>query len=349
MILSMADQTYLQEERTADSCDGAQEGGTLSPEQLEDLKAQFNLVHANGVALFVDSRTDVELPPDAQRVYPFTDEASQLFLTAKRVVEQDGEGFDRVVDGFAGGGNSMLPMLQAGIAKHGLGIELNPRAVCLAESNARLNGLQETATFMQADVHNLHDAVTTSGERTLYMANPPFALMTQEKGKWAIDGILDNERLMRDGGRDGLKLTRAYVTQSLARAYAAESLEHAKTGDVIIGVAYSRIGTDNHIELETELREMVGNRGSFSVELIEGETLWRGPNGRKEQPNPMPLSSMRVKGVTEEQKTEYDHAAASHLAEGYDRLGYYRYVIRVGQIGSNQEETRDKTGRMLRQ
>jgi hypothetical protein len=202
---------------------------------------------------------------------------------------------------------------------------------------------------MEADVHNLHDAVTTSGERTLYMANPPFALTTQEKGEWAIDGIPNNERLMRDGGRDGLKLTRAYVTQSLAKAFAAETLEHSKSGDVIIGVAYSRIGIDGHIELEEELKSLVGDRGTFIVELIEGETLWREPDGKKKQPNPMRLTSMNVKGTTEAQKAEYDRAATNHLAEGYDRLGYYRYVIRVGRTAYQQEQTRAQSGEILRQ
>lgn len=318
--------------------------GTLSPEAVHVLENNYTLLtEANGVLLFVDDRRDVRLPEGVQRVYPFTDEATDLLQTARRVVAEDGQKFDRVIDCVAGGGHSMLPILEANLAERGFGIDLNPRAVNLAQCNARLNGLQDRATFMMEDLHHLDETILNSSERTLYMANPPFALTTQEKdAKWDTDlpGNPDEERLMRVGSRDGLRLTRAFITHSIAKAYAERALQHSKPGDVIIGVAYSRIGVNGNIELEEEMRNIIGNRGTFTLEPVEGATLWRGPNGKKEQPNPMPLTSMNIKGTTDQQRAEYDNAAANHLREGYDRLGYFRYIIRVGATETGRSETR---------
>jgi hypothetical protein len=241
----------------------------------------------------------------------------------------------------------MLPILQEGIADRGFGIDLNRRAVDLAQFNAQLNGLKDRATFMNEDVNKVTDSVLSSDERTLFIANPPFALTTQADGTWDTDGIPNEERLMRDGGRNGLTLTRAYVTQALAKAYVAQTMEYAKPGDVIIGVAYSRIGVDEHVELEEELQTLVGDRGEFVLELVEGEKLWRGANGKKEQDNPMSLTQMHVKGTTASQKAEYDRAAANHLTEGYDRLGYYRYIIRVGKTSRGREDVRGSMSELL--
>lgn len=324
------------------------EFGDLTPEAVHYLRQQFDLIQANGVSLFVDSKPEIQLRDGEQRVYPFTDEAADLLLLAQRVVEERGNNFARVIDCVAGGGNSMLPVLKAGIAQRGFGIDLNPRAVNLAQHNASLNGMADRATFTIENISNLDATILESNEPTLYMANPPFALSI--KGQWGTDlpGNRPEERLMREGGgKDGLMLTRAYVTQTLSKAYAEHTLEHAKPGDAIIGLAYSRIGTDGHVELNDVLKGIVGNRGAYTVELVEGATLWRGPNGKKEQPNPMPLTSMKIKGTTPEQRADYDRAAASHLAEGYDRMGYFRYVIRVGAAEHVRSQAREATQGLL--
>lgn len=324
------------------------ENGDLSREAAHLLEQNYRRIEANGVHLYVDDRKDVRLPEGAQRVYPFIDESTDLLALAQRVVEERGGNFARVIDCVAGGGNSMLPVLKAGIAKRGFGIDLNPRAVNLAQHNASLNGMADRATFTIENINNLDATLLESDEPTLFMANPPFALSI--KGQWGTDlpGNRPEERLMREGGgKDGLNLTRAYVTQTLAKAFTEHTLEHAKPGDAIIGLAYSRIGTDGHIELESVLKDIVGNRGAYTVELVKGATLWRGPNGKKEQPNPMPLTSMRIKGTTPEQMADYDRAAASHLAEGYDQMGYFRYVIRVGSAEVGREETRRAAQNLL--
>lgn len=323
----------------------------LSADALAALRRSFNEVspeEANGIRLFVDTKAEANLAPGEQRVYPFTDEGRDLLALVRKVQAETGMTFDRIVDCFSGGGNSLLPLLKAGIAKHGIGIDLNPRATQLAQQNAALNGLQSQATFINDRVENVGAAVVQSSERTLYIANPPFALTV--KGNWAVDGLPGNpinENMMRAGGHDGLALTRTYIQQSLAKAYASNVLESSKPGDVIIGVAYSRLGAKNGIELENELRAIVGDRGTFTIELVPDTTLWRGPNGKKEQPNPMPVTSMNIKGTTDAERAEYDAAAASHASEGYEQIGYFRYVIRVGQHEAVRADTQARVAETL--
>ncbi len=311
------------------------ETSTLTPADLEALQQSFvelSPAEATGVRLFIDSNKEAKLAPGEQRVYPFTDEARDLLNLIRKVQAETGMTFERVVDCFAGGGNSLLPMIKAGIAKRGIGIDLNPRAVKLAEDNAKLNQLGDRATFIHDRVENVGNVIVDSDKPTLFIANPPFALTV--KGHWAVDGVPGNpidQNMMRAGGHDGLALTRAYIEQSLAKAFTANVLESSKPGDLIIGVAYSRLGTKPGIELENELRAIVGDRGTFTIELVPDTTLWRGPNGKKEQPNPMPVENMNIKGTTDIERAEYDAAAASHKAEGYEQIGYFRYVIKVGK------------------
>ena len=337
-----------------DAPGATKEFGHLSVEDAAVMRERYTLAAAtarNGVRLFVDDRPEVKLSAGEQRVYPFVDEGEDILTTVRMVSEQEGgkAKFDRVVDCFSGGGNSMLPVLKAGYAERGFGIDLNPRAVQLAGKNAQLNELDGRATFAEGDVNNVSQAVLESDGRTLFIANPPFALTTQEKGRADVDlpGNAAETHLMRAGGRDGLTLTRAYITQALAKAFADRALQASKPGDVIVGVAYSRIGTDGSVELEKEIQAALGGRGTYQIQLIEDRTLWRGPNGRKEQPNPMPLTSMRIKGTNDAQREEYDVAAANHLREGFDRLGYYRYIIRVGETEQGRDATRGDLIRTL--
>lgn len=353
----------------ADVSETRSEWGTLAPEAVVALEREYALQEAtpiNGVRLFVDNRKDISVPAGVQRVYPFVDEGEDLLETARAVMRAEGgtAKFDRVVDSFAGGGNSMLPILQAGIAERGFGIDLNPRAIELAGNNAKLNNLQDRATFVEGDVNQLDQVVLSSDGSTLFIANPPFALTTQEKERAksdlrappsyaaANDALPGNDAdsdLMRKGGLDGLKWTRVYIDKAMTIASTQRALESAKPGDVVIGMAYSRMRPDGTLELNDELNKATAGRGTHDITIMSNRTLWRepGPNGQKRQPNPMPMTSMNIKGTNAEERAEYDRAAASHMAEGFDRIAYVSYVIRVGAAEAGREDTRTETAELL--
>lgn len=284
-------------------------------EMWQELNRDFNPVLKDGLLFFVDTKGSA-LWRGETRVYPYFDEAEDLLETAKSLDSK----FELIVDAFAGGGHSMLPILRDGIAQYGHGLDINPRAVVLAGANAKLNGFQDRSVFVMQDIHQ---GLPRFEGKTLYIANAPFALTV---------GELPHD-IMRDGGQDGLKLARVFINQATVNTYVDEAITGAKPGDVIMGVAYSRVGVNGKIEIENELEKHVEGKGTFSISLIEGRTLWRGANGKKEQPNPMNLDMMYVKaepGPTYgKQLEEYRQATAMHLAQGYDKLGYFRYIIRI--------------------
>lgn len=289
----------------------------MDHDEIRILEQEFELVAANGLQFFVDTKGS-PLAEGESRVYPYHDEGTDLLRIARAL----GQEFDVIVDAFAGGGHSLLPILNAGIAGNGYGRDINPRAIRLAEINTALNGLDSLTHFEIGDVRN---GLPRFEGPTLYIANPPFALPAQ--------GV-EMDR-MRDGGHDGLALTLAFINQATIDVYIEQALRGAKPGDVIIGVAYSRIGMNGLVELEEELKKLAGQGNSFIVGLVEGTKLWRGANGKKEQSNPMNLEMMFVKAEPgpdyDRQVEEYRTATKMHREEGYDRLGYFEYVVRVGR------------------
>lgn len=288
--------------------------GGLSEAMHQDLQGRFEHVSANGLRFYVDTKQD-PLGEGETRVYPYHDEASDLLGVAASFGVQ----FDVAVDSFAGGGHSLLPILSQGIARRGFGFDINPRAVNLARVNAAQN-LIDQAEF---EVHDVHQGLPRVEGRALYLANAPFAIPAQ--------GV-EMDR-MRDGGHDGLRLARAFINRALIESYVEESLRGAKPGDIVIGVAYSRIGFNGEVELTTALRRLVRENSFFSSALVEGRKLWRGANGRKEQDNPMNLDNMIVKAEPgedyERQLQAYRDAIEQHREQGFNRLGYFSYVIHV--------------------
>lgn len=283
---------------------------------MRNIDQEFELTRANDLSFWVDTKGS-PLAEGESRVYPYHDEARDLKAIAATLNSR----FDMVVDAFAGGGHSMLPILHSRIAQEGLGVDINPRAVELAQANAKLNNLHGRARFVRQDIV---EGLPRFAGKVLYIANPPFALPAQ--------GV-DMDR-MRDGGFDGLHLTRAYIDLALMDTYISEAIHGSKRGDAIIGLAYSRISIMGEVELLAELASRVSGFSSFKLELVEGATLWRGANGKKEQDNPMSLDRMHLKAVPgldyDRQVVEYNDATQRHLAAGYNRLGYFRYVVEVG-------------------
>ncbi len=270
---------------------------------------QYEIVAANGLKFLIDT-IKPDLHEGSLAVFPHHDEATDIL----HIAESLGATFEFAIDAFGGGGHSLLPILDNGLAKRGIAIDINPRAIRFARLNAFINELSERAYIREGDVRK--DLPEAYFDNVLFLANPPFALH-------AAGVALDP---MRDGGPNGLSLTLAFVERAL---------EKAKAGNVIIGVTYSRIRQDGDVEFTEKLDELVSGKGHAQVDLVAGAPIWREFDGVKRQPNPMPLIDMRVKARPDDEvaKRAYDAAALMHEREGYDRLGYFKYVIRVGEIG----------------
>ena len=128
---------------------------------------------------------------------------------------------------------------------------------------------------------------------------------------------------MRDGGENGLLLTTEFVSRVL---------QASKPGDVILGIGYSRIRPDGSLELEEELTRMTKKHGvNIKISLLEGQKLWRGFNGIKEQENPSEITSemltKKADPLNQEEVQCYQDAAELHIKAGFNRLGYYCYII----------------------
>lgn len=278
-----------------------------------DGSSRYEVKQANGLTFFTDPEKP-KLEDGEMAVYPFFDEGIQLSKIVSGVVAERGKKFDVTIDPFCGGGHSGLPMLGNDLTERVILSDLNPRATNLARANAELNGLGERATILERDIVKDGLSDSDSPGNTLFIANPPFAL--RAKGA--------SMEKMRDGGPNGLTLTMSFASQAV---------EKAQPGDVIVGVAYSRIGEDGKIELTEELKKLIEEHGGdLEVSLIEGESLWRGFNGKKEQPNPMPINedtfALKADPAKLDEVAAYKTAAQFHNKEGYTHLGYFSYIIR---------------------
>ncbi|MCL4363920.1 hypothetical protein M1328_01630 [Patescibacteria group bacterium] len=269
--------------------------------------------------------TDPEKPPLAEgemEVYPYFDEALTLSRLVSGEVERRENKFSLAIDPFCGGGHSGIPMIANEFAEKASLSDINPRAVNLAKANLEINDIQKFSPLeknprVSVELRDItKDGIPDSDSpgNTLYIANPPFAL----KAKGASMAV------MRDGGENGLALT---------LSFAGQALEKSVHGDVIIGIGYSRITPEGEIEMKRELEKLVSKFGGIlDVSLLEGEALWRGFNGKKEQPNPMQITeetfSLKANPEKAEEVTAYETAARFHREQGYDKLGYFSYIIR---------------------
>lgn len=271
----------------------------------------YNRLEACGLTFIIDSD-----PPSLQDgVFPYSDEADILLELASKAKKNRNQLFDLVIDPFCGDGKSGLPMLSHGIAEKLVGTDINPRAIWFAKENAKLNHLESRSCFLVCDIikNGLFNSNITGN--TLWIANPPFAL----KAKGAPLEI------MRDGGENGLLLTLEFVSKAL---------KLSKPGDVIIGIGYSRIKSDDTIEMEETFKELLKPyNAELKIELLENQKLWRGFNGKKEQDNPMPITEdtfiVKANPSNPLEINAYRLAARFHIKACYNQLGYYSYIIQI--------------------
>lgn len=143
-----------------------------------------------------------------------------------------------VLDLGTGTGCLLLAVLDAVPGAWGLGVDLVPEAVALAQRNAQALGLHDRASFVAGDW-----ARAVDGEFDLVLANPPY-IESQ-----AIHGLMPEVALYEpasalDGGEDGLHAYRA-ILRSLPRLLGPDGtavLELGQGQAAMVGELAGRVG-----------------------------------------------------------------------------------------------------------
>lgn len=276
-------------------------------------------------------RDNAQLAGAQPQVYPYHEESRHIIAFAL----ERGIPFERIVGCFGGAGHAEIKaLLHLGGAAPRMtsSLELNPRGIPLSQANFLINtppSEEGRINFERGDIRDRLLAELGSKGRTLFLGNAPFALK--------VEGQNDYE-IMRDGGMNGLQLTLAFVR----RAYSV-----AERGDHIIGVAYSRLNDEGgalRLELQEEFDRIIGLPGfaTIEIELVEGEKLYRSHRklgSEKQQDNPMPVEKIVVKADPDDRTSFEAHqrAAELHRKQGWNKIGYYRYVIRIDASRSERQ------------
>lgn len=271
-----------------------------------------------------------------EAVYPFHGESNDIIYAIGRFFPE--RKFAAAIECFAGAGHVGIKLRNSGALQPNAPInafEINPRAIALAKANSELN--DSDIHYHQKDIirngfENLQANARKPGE-TIYFGNAPFALSTPKR----------DLEVCRDGGSDGLEKTLAFIEAALT---------DGSPKDVVVGVAYSRIGKSGNYEFEDRLKNLQqkGHEFTYKIELVQGAKLWRGYNDKKEQNNPMDLNNMVAKGEPGSNRyKEYESMAAAYKEEGWDKLAYIRYAIEIVNHTSEQSMVvRDKIGSILK-
>jgi hypothetical protein len=270
------------------------------------------------------------------RVFPFIDESDLVM----RACHEQGwiEWATCVIDPAAGCGHNLLRYEGKGVRRYGF--DRSARAVVFAAVNALLNGVTETV-FGVNDVRQGIPPVFSASEmeRVLVVANMPFALVPNP----------DAMARSADGGRYGYQLT-------LDLLQAIDGLtgsldDRSDLRSVVLAYTVGAKASD-HWVVPDAAYEMFGARaiadGDDAVagamwHLWREERLWR-VNGKKEEPNPMPLVRLERKAdcrfyVREDARreavrAEYRSLTAELEQRGYDHLAYgvlmTRHPLRTG-------------------
>lgn len=141
---------------------------------------------------------EIEVGPDVFKPYP---ESGAVVEHATMLLEQR-NGPLRVLDLGCGSGCLLLALLRALPAATGIGLDISPACVALAQRNASRNALQDRAEFRQASwSDDLGEAFDFA------IANPP-RVPTQNIASLIPEMRDHDPHLALDGGKDGLEFYR---------------------------------------------------------------------------------------------------------------------------------------------
>jgi hypothetical protein len=265
--------------------------------------------------------TDGLFVPAEIRVFPFADESDRIREQYTALGWHDWA--DTVIDVAVGCGHNLLKY--GGAPDTRIGFDVSLRALAYAALNAQLNdttssgsqGSRRSLFFGLNDVRNGLPGLST-GKRVLFLVNMPFALEPLP------------ETLVRTaaGGENGYELTVAALEAIRAFIDSHRGSDHVVRA-VVLAYSVGSLHRDYWI-VPHRARDLFHDM-SVSWRILDGECLWR-INGRKEQPNPMPLTSLSRKADCkyyvrnpnrrEEIRAAYVRKEHALRDEGYDHLSY---------------------------
>lgn len=254
-------------------------------------------IDANGSNIYITDGSWV----DAQyRVYPFGDE-SDLICRYLAEAHRDYKP-DLLLDPASGCGRHGLAL---GAIPIKVSLDVNLRALAFCRINALLAGQPQ----MMTGLNDIRDGFPSlfkmiRCKNALIAINMPFAIFPKIGAT--------SRTLAQDGGDRGAQLTFAALDAVHKLTCEAPSIDDLRCIILFYSLGNAR---EDKWEVVERARSLFGP-GQVSHAIFSKETMWR-VNGRKEQPNPMPLDRLELKADCRHTFEEED---AAKVREGYQSL-----------------------------
>jgi hypothetical protein len=278
---------------------------------------QVKIHYVDGRFVFI---TDGLFVPADFRVSPWSDESDRLIEACRRLGWSDWPTV--VIDLAMGCGHNSL-RLDAGKR---FGFDMNMRSLGFATVNSLLND-RPFSLIAISDVRlGIPSLTGQPPERVLFLVNMPFALEP-------VPGALVRTAA---GGENGYEQTVAAL--SSIQRFASQVARGTKIRALVL--AYSVGNREKGLWVVEQRAKKLFSLSAVTWTILEGERLWR-INGKKEQPNPMPLSSLKLKAdcryyVRDERLREplragYVKKERELKRQGFDSLAYGVLHIEVAE------------------
>ena len=276
---------------------------TVNRELMVKIDKHFNRIHLTD-GFWVDPRI---------RVYPTPDESEQLCGYIKSTDYEANA--DVLIDPACGCGHHGMA-LNVPIR---VSMDVSVRALTYCVLNAVLSDSQRQLYALNDIRGGLPDLLSRYlAGRVLFAANMPFAVFPRfESG---------SSPSAQDGGTRGVALTFAAM-EAVAKLW-REARSISELRAVILFYSLGR--TENGPwEVEERAEKMFGLE-SVSTKILSDEKMWR-VNGKKEQPNPMPIDKLEEKAACRFTWAEYEeqNVREAYKArqqefkdDGWTHLGY---------------------------
>lgn len=255
--------------------------------------------------------TDGLFVPADFRVFPWHDE-SDILVDACHANGWSGWP-TIVIDPGTGCGHTLLRIE----ARERVGLDVSTRALCFAAVNTLLNERPATLLGLNDIRYGLPMLGGSLSERVLFVVNMPFALEP-------VPGTLVGTAA---GGLNGYE--RTIDALRAINTFAASVRGRQLVRAIVLSYSVGSQKTDRWHVVDEATR--LFGASSVSWTLLLDEKLWR-INGKKEQPNPMPLSSLQMKADCQfyvRDPSMRDHLRQGYIEKqrelemlGYDSLGY---------------------------
>ena len=233
------------------------------------------------------------------RVYPFTDESS---LICDHVLSTTNTLPDLMIDPASGCGHHALAL---GDIKMRASLDINLRAIVYSRINTILSGYPQ----MLCGINDLRNGIPDlfhkiSVDNTLITINMPFAIFP------SFNNL--PKTLAQDGGDRGAALTFSALDAVFRMTKSAKNMKSIRC--VILFYSLGNPESDTW-EVVERARKLFGKK-NVKHKIFPDEKMWR-INGKKEQPNPMPVSSLSLKAGC---RHTYDESKEREVQAGYEAL-----------------------------